>query len=449
MKAKSFSVKVKEKIKPFNKIITVDSDKSLSIRSFLIGSICQNISTVTNVLESEDVKSTIEACKKLGVKIVKSSSGSYKIYGKGLGSLFAKKNTVINCFNSGTLARLLLGILSTTPNIEIIMTGDSSLRKRSMKKLVLLMSEFGATFLPKNKFNFPLKIISTDMPIGINYSAGVSAQLKSAVILAGLNSYGNTKIIERTLSRDHTENLLKKNTKAINIKYGKEKIIEVYGKKNLEKIRLNVSGDPSSSAFFAALTLLTKNSLLKIKNVGLNPTRIGFYKLLKKHNAKIKFANIRKDNDELKGDILVKSSRLNPITSPGYFYASTADEYPILFVLAGLTKGISVFKNLGDLLNKESNRIKEMQKVLKQVGIKTISTKSELKIYGKGMIDAIDKTITIQKGIHDHRIHMASFVLALLTGSTTRLKGFDTVFTSSPSFLKIMKQLGAKFEIQK
>ena len=195
MKSKTFLIKVKHKIKPFHKIIKVDSDKSLSIRSFLIGSICQNISTVTNVLESEDVKSTIEACKKLGVKIVRSCSGSYKIYGKGLGSLFAKKNTIINCFNSGTLSRLLLGILSTTPNIEVIITGDSSLRKRSMKKLIQLMSEFGATFLPKNKFNFPLKIISTDMPLGINYSAGISAQLKSAVILAGLNSYGNTKRI--------------------------------------------------------------------------------------------------------------------------------------------------------------------------------------------------------------------------------------------------------------
>ena len=449
MKSKTFSIKVNQRIKPFHKIIEVDADKSLSIRSFLIGSICQNISIVTNVLESEDVKSTIEACKKLGVKIVKFSSGSYKIYGKGLGSLFAKKNTVINCFNSGTLARLLLGILSTTPNIEIMMTGDSSLRKRSMKKLVQLMSEFGATFLPKNRFNFPLKIISTDVPIGINYSAGVSAQLKSAVILAGLNSFGNTKVIEKTMSRDHTENLLKKNTNAIKINYGKDKIIEVYGKKTLKHFRLNISGDPSSSAFFSALTLLNKNSSLKIKNVGLNPTRIGYYKLLKKHNAKIKFTNIKKENDELKGDILVKSSKLNPITSPGYFYASTADEYPILFVLAGLTKGISVFKNLAELLNKESNRIKEMQKVLKQVGIKTFSTKSELKIYGKGMIDASDKTIIIQKGIHDHRIHMASFVLSLLTGSSTKLKGFETVFTSSPSFLKIMKQLGAKFEIQK
>ncbi len=449
MSQKSFTIQIRNKIKPYNKIIEVDSDKSLSIRSFLIGSLCQNISTVTNVLESEDVKSTIKACKKLGVKIHKLNTGSYKIYGKGLGSLFAKKNTIIDCSNSGTAARLLLGILSTTPNIEIIMTGDNSLRKRSMKELVQLLSKFGATFLPKNKFNFPLKIISSDMPVGINYSAGVSAQLKSAVILAGLNSYGNTKITENIKSRDHTENLLKKNTNAININYGKEKIIEVYGKRSLEHFRLNISGDPSSSAFFSALTLLNKNSSLKIKNVGLNPTRTGFYKLLKKYNAKIKFANIKKYNNELRGDVLVKSSKLKPITSPGYFYPSTADEYPILFVLAGLTKGISVFKNLGDLFNKESNRVKEMQKVLKQVGIKTISTKSELKIYGKGIIDASNKTITIQKGIHDHRIHMASFVLSLLTGSATNLKGFETVFTSSPSFLKIMKSLGASFEIKK
>ena len=139
MKSKSFSIKVKERIKPFKKTIQVDSDKSISIRTFLIGSICENVSTVTNVLESEDVKSTIAACKKLGVKILKSGPGSYKIHGKGLGSLFAKKNTVINCFNSGTAARLLLGILSTTPDIEIKITGDSSLRKRSMKKIVQLI----------------------------------------------------------------------------------------------------------------------------------------------------------------------------------------------------------------------------------------------------------------------------------------------------------------------
>ena len=210
MKSKSFSVKIQNKINPFNKTISVDSDKSLSIRSFLIGSICNNISNVSNILESEDVRSTIEACKKLGIKIKKVKPKKYKIFGKGLGCFYAKKNTILNLGNSGTLARLLIGVLSTTPNIEVKILGDHSLNKRNMKKLIILMSKFGATFLPKKKYTFPLKMISSNLPVGINYKAGVSAQLKSAVILAGLNSYGNTTIEENVKSRDHTENLLKK-----------------------------------------------------------------------------------------------------------------------------------------------------------------------------------------------------------------------------------------------
>ncbi len=201
MHSKSFSLKIKKKIKPFKKIIRVDSDKSISIRSFLIGSISQNISKVKNVLESEDVFSTINCLKKLGVKIKKGSDKSYIIYGKGLGSFFAEKNLELNFGNSGTLARLIIGLLSTTPDIEVKIEGDKSLNKRSMKKLIELMSEFGAEFKPKKKYNFPLKIISTEMPVGIHYKAGVSAQLKSAVIFAGLNSFGITKIFEEKKSR--------------------------------------------------------------------------------------------------------------------------------------------------------------------------------------------------------------------------------------------------------
>jgi 5-enolpyruvylshikimate-3-phosphate synthase len=218
MPSKSFIVNINHKIRPFNKVIEVDSDKSISIRCFLIGAISQNISRAKNVLESEDVYSAIECHKKLGVKIKKNKKKDYTIYGKGLGSLFAKKNTVLNFGNSGTLARLLIGILSTTDNIELKITGDHSLNRRSMRKLINLMSEFGATFLPKNKFQFPLKMISTELPIAINYRAGVSAQLKSAVILAGLNSYGTTTIIENEKSRDHTENILKLISNAIKIR---------------------------------------------------------------------------------------------------------------------------------------------------------------------------------------------------------------------------------------
>ena len=219
------------------------------------------------------------------------------------------------------------------------------------------------------------------MPVCINYKAGVSAQLKSAVMLAGLNSFGTTEIIEVKKSRDHTENMLIENSKAIRVKKSKQKLIKIFGKENLNPINIVVPGDPSSAAFFTALTLLNENSKLKIRNVGLNPTRIGFYELLKKHGAKIKFKNIKNNNNEIYGDIHVQSSKIKPIKATKDFYVKTTDEYPILSVIAALTKGTSTFKGIGDLVNKESDRIKEMQKVLKQIGIKTRSTKNEIKIF--------------------------------------------------------------------
>ena len=448
MGTKSFSLKLNYKIKPFKKNIKIDSDKSLSIRSFLIGAISQNISEVNNVLESEDVFSTINCLKKLGVKIRKVKKGSYLIFGKGLGSLYAKKNSLLNFGNSGTLARLLVGILSTTPEIEVKISGDHSLNKRSMKKLINLMSEFGAEFLPKNKYNFPLKIISTEMPVGINYTTDVSAQLKSAVILAGLNSYGTTEIIEKMKSRNHTENILKKNFKAIKIRKGTKNLIKIYGKKTLQALKMNIPGDPSSAAFFTALTILNRNSSLKIKNVGLNPTRIGFYEILKKHGAKIFFKNKRIMHNEVIGDIIIKSGKLKkPIFSPKNFYEKTTDEFPILFCIAALTKGTSVFKGIGDLANKESNRITEMQKILKQINVKSSASKSEVKIYGKDFINKKGRFIKVPN-LKDHRICMCSVILGLLIGVKTKIKNFETVYTSSPSFLNLIKSLGGKFEIE-
>ena len=444
MSSKRFNLILKNKIKPYNKVIKVDPDKSISIRSFLIGAISQNISHAKNILESEDVFSTINCLKLLGVKIIKKKAGEYLIFGKGLGSLTAKKNIQLNFGNSGTLARLLIGILSTTKGIEINLKGDRSLNKRSMKKLLELMSQFGASFLPNDKFKFPLKMISTDYPIGIDYKAGVSAQLKSAVILAGLNSFGKTIITEYEKSRDHTENMLI-NSKVVKIKNRHKRIINVLGKKNLNPIDINVPGDPSSAAFFTALTLLNFNSKLTIKNVGLNKTRTGFYKILKQCGAKIFFKNQKKINNENRGDIIIRHSKIKPIKASKKYYVNSTDEYPILFVIAALTKGVSVFKGINDLANKESNRIKEMQKILKQIGIKTQSKKSYLKVYGKGMIDASNKNINVAN-LGDHRICMSSFILTILTGAKTKINNFETVFTSSPSFLKIMKSLGSKFE---
>lgn len=209
-----------------------------------------------------------------------------------------------------------------------------------------------------------------------------------------------------------------------------------------------MSGDPSSSAFFTALTLLNKNSTLNIKNVGLNPTRIGFYKILKKQKAKIKFTNIRKENNEIKGDIQINSCKIKPIITQANMYPSTTDEYLILFVIAALTKGVSLFKGISELSNKESSRAFEMKKILNQIGIKCKLTKNEMKIFGKGMIDASNKKIVVGN-LGDHRIAMCTFILAILTNAKTTIKNFETVNTSSPSFLKIMKSLGAKFAIHR
>jgi len=447
---KSFSLHISKSINPYHKTIRVDSDKSISIRSFLIGAISHNISEVKNVLESDDIFSCINCLRKLGVRIDKVKAKHYLVYGKGLGSLYAKKNTVLDCGNSGTTARLLIGMLSTNPDIQVKIKGDQSLNKRSMSKLISLMSEFGATFLPQNKKSFPLTLVSSELPINIEYKAGVSAQLKSAVLIAGLNANGVTNIIEEKQSRDHTENILLQSPNVLKIKKNKKKqnCIKVFGKNYLDPFKVDIGGDPSSAAFFTALTLLTPNADLKIKHVGLNPRRIGFYNLLKKHGAKIKFKNIRIINNEDVGDIEVQSSKLKAISANSNYYVSATDEYPILFVIAALTEGKSVFRGIEDLANKESNRIVEMKKILNQIGVKCQITKSEMKIFGKNKIE--EKNIKINvPNLGDHRICMSSVILSLATGIKTEIKNFETVRTSSPSFLQIIKSLGGSFEIKK
>ena len=450
MPKRRYSVLFKNKIQKFKKVIDVDSDKSISIRSFLIGSISNGISEVKNTLESEDLFSTINCLKKLGVKIKKIGRKNYRIYGKGLGSLKAKKNALLNCGNSGTCARLLIGILSTTPGIEGIIKGDRSLSKRNMLKLIEVMNKFGAEFYPRKKFNLPFKITSSAMPTSIFYKAGVSSQLKSAVILASANAFGQSTIIENKNyeSRDHTENILLKNSKILKIKKNKNgNIIKISGKENMDCLNLSIFGDPSSAAFFTAITMLTPNCYLKIKNVGLNPKRTGFYRLMKMHGAKIIYKNVRKNNiNELVGDIHVKTSKLRPIKASAKIYPSMPDEYPISFIIAALTPGIHVFNGISELSNKESSRAHEIKKILNHIGVRCKLKKNQMKIFGTKKIKR--KLIRVSN-LGDHRICMSSAVLSLVTSCPIYIDGFETVNTSSPSFLKNIKALGGKFEIKK
>ncbi len=446
MVSKNFSVSFKKKINKFNKSVEVDSDKSISQRCFIIGSVCEGISVVDNILESEDVNSTIRCLKKLNCKIQRVQKGKYKIFGKGIGSYYCKQNTQLDFGNSGTAARLLgFGLCSTNPNLKVKITGDKSLKKRSMYKIIKAMENFGASFSPKNKFKLPITLTSSAVPTGFKFYNGISSQIKSAVILGALNAFGKTQVIERIKSRDHTEKILKHNHKTISIKKGKNNLIEINGKEILKPFNLSVPSDPSSASFFAALCLLNKNSKIILKKVHINPTRTGFFKIVKKHKGIIFFKNKRLIGNEVVADIHVKSSNIKPLKVSKKLFVSCQDEFPLMFAISCLLPGKSTFKGIEDLANKESNRIKEMGKILKQIGIKFSASKDEMKIYGNPYLKVENKKINVS-GIFDHRVLMSASILSLLTGINSKLMNFEQVNTSCPNFLSTIYKLGGRFE---
>ncbi len=448
--SKNFSLIIKEKIKRFNKSINIPGDKSLSIRALMLGSQCIGISEIKNLLESEDVLDCKKALEKLGIKITKVNN-TYKIYGNGLNSFkFKKKITKIYVGNSGTTARLLSGLLATSPG-KFYMHGDSSMNKRDMFRVSKHLEKIGCFFYPKNKSSLPIVIEGTTMPLAQTHVEMLgSAQVKSSILLAALNTPGITSIIEKIPSRNHTEIFLKKIGANINVKKLKKgNLITLEGQKNLYGFKSNISSDPSSSAFFIALTLLTPGSNLLIKNVNCNPTRIGFINILKKKmNAKIVVKVFRKKKyDEPVGNILIKSSKLKPINCPREIVPTLIDEFPILFVMAALTKGISKFSGIESLREKESDRIKSIQVILNEIGIKTKSTINSLKIFGNPNIKT-KKLINVYPK-NDHRIAMSSTILSLILGVKLKINKFQTTNTSFPGFISLIKYLGGKVEIKK
>ena len=444
---KSFSVVVKKKINKFDKTIFVEGDKSLSHRALLISSQGYGISKLRGLLESEDILNTINALKKLGVKIIKYKN-IYHVYGNGLGSFKTKNNLTINTGNSGTLARLLMGLLTTYPH-KIKIIGDKSLSKRPMERIITPLGKFGATFMPKNKKTLPCYMIGSEMPIAISHKEKIgSAQVKSSIILASLNTPGITKIKELKKSRDHTENMLKFIRAKIKIKKFKTyNLISIEGQKDFKAFNLNIPGDMSSAAFFIVLTLLTKHSIIKIKNINLNPTRTGIIIILKKMNAKIKLMNVKTKYGEKVGDIVVKSSILKSINCPASLVPSTIDEFTVLMIAAAKAKGTTTFSGLGELNKKESPRLNLMNSILNQVGIKTKLKRETIKIIGSPKIN-LNKSYTINSHF-DHRVCMSVFVMCQIFGGQIKIKDFNSVATSFPSFLYLMKLLGAKYEIKK
>jgi|TARA_B110000438_G_scaffold296956_1_gene342491 3-phosphoshikimate 1-carboxyvinyltransferase len=445
---KKFSLLINSKISKFKKKIAVESDKSISHRSLLIASQCIGKSSINNLLESEDVKNTIICLKKLGVKILKKKN-DYLVYGNGLGSFSPPKNNFIYTGNSGTLARMLIALIGTHSNLKVKVVGDNSLNKRDMKRVIDPLSKIGYNFYPKNKTTLPLIVEGTSMPLAQKHFETIgSAQVKSAILLAALNTPGITQIKVEKISRNHTENLLASINADIKIKkLSNGQLIDLRGQKNLFGFNIKVPGDPSSAAPFIVLALLKKNSELLIKNVNCNPTRIGFINILKKMNAKIKIKNLKKKSGESVGDIYIKSSILKPIKCPKKLVPSAIDEFPLLFIVASLINGKSKFEGIAELRNKESDRIKSIEIGLNKIGIKTKSTVDTLTIFGNSNIN-IKKTLKIFPR-EDHRIAMAFFCLGQLLDGKILINNFETVNTSFSKFLSIMKKIGATFEIKK
>jgi 3-phosphoshikimate 1-carboxyvinyltransferase len=449
---KSFSIIVKKKINRFNKSIFVPGDKSCSIRYFFLASQAYGLSKAKGILESEDIFSTIKALTKLGVRIVKKNN-TWFVWGNGLNSLTNKNNISIDCGNSGTLSRFILSILSTYPQ-KIKVYGDHSLNKRPMDRIMNPLEKLGAFFQTKKKVKrtLPCYITGSEMPIKIDHEEKIgSGQIKGGLILASLGCPGISTIKEFKNSRNHTEKMLKFAGPGI-IKVKKLKnynLISIKGQKDFKAFNLNVGGDFSSASFFILLTLLSKNSRLKIKSVNLNPTRLGALKILKKMGGKITLQNIKSQCGERIGDITVKSSNLKSIDCPASIVPLAIDEMPLIFLAASLANGISSFKACGELEKKESPRLSLMNKMLIQIGIRTkLKDRDSIKIYGNPNLNLNNKIYRI-KTSYDHRLSMIGIVLGLTLGGKIIVEDCHSIVTSFPNFLNLMKQLGARYEIIK
>ncbi len=432
-------IRIKGIIKSYHNTLEIEGDKSLSIRWALLASQATGKSKSINLLRSEDVLNTLNILKKLGVRI-NLYKNSCEIYGMGINGFNYKKNTVLNAGNSGTLGRLIMGLLVHSKN-KIKLIGDKSLSKRDFLRVVKPLEKFGARF-KTNLGKLPITIEGTMNPKSIKYYENKgSAQCKSAVMLAALNTKGQT-IIKAKKSRDHTELLFK--YLKIPIKIIKKKnydLIKINKKDKIKSFNYKIPADISSGAFFIVLTALTNNSSLKIKNININPSRIGIIKILKIMGVKINLKNIKNYKGEKVGDIYVENSKsFKAIKCNPNINSSAIDEFLLIFLVAAKARGVSYFKNLSELNQKESPRLKWGSKILNLMGIKTITTNNSIKIFGNPDLK-IDKKIVIKNYLKDHRVFMTSVIAALTFGGEWTIHDSDSIKTSFPSFLKIIDNL--------
>ena len=435
-------IKINNKSGDFNKTIKVPGDKSLSIRWVLFSSLANGTSKAKNLLMSEDVLATIDAIKKLGIKVITNKKECI-IFGKGIDGYKYNKGLTIDAQNSGTLGRLILGLLINSP-YPINLIGDKSLSKRDFSRVSDPLSKFGVKFKLTNNNLLPLKLYGSSKLKPIKYiEKKGSAQCKSSIIFAGMRTDGTT-IIKAKKSRNHTELLCKYLRLPIIIKNNKNfDEIKIKKVKKINNLNYDIPSDISSGAFFIVLTALSKNSELTIKNVNINPSRIGIVTILRKMGVKIVFKNQKTYKGEKKADIKVFSTKkIKPINCPPKLNSGAIDEFLVIFLVAAKAKGVSYFKNLEELNQKESPRLKWAEKILTNLGVKTITTKDSIKIYGDPNLNLDpEKRIIIKNYLKDHRVFMTSVIAALSYGGEWSIANPESIKTSFPNFLKLINEL--------
>ncbi|ACI99875.1 3-phosphoshikimate 1-carboxyvinyltransferase [Rhodospirillum centenum] len=421
--------------------VTVPGDKSISHRALMFGALSLGETRIEGLLEGDDVLRTAAALRALGAEAERLPDGTWITRGRGVGGL-AEPAQVLDMGNSGTAARLLMGLLATHP-FTSVMTGDASLTKRPMARVTTPLETMGARFALRSGGRLPGAVIGTDRPVPIAYRLPVaSAQVKSAILLAGLNAPGRTTVIEPEPTRDHTERMLRHFGIEVTVEEAGDGALAatVTGQGELTARDLRVPADPSSAAFPAVAALIRPGSALSLPGVGTNPRRTGLFETLRAMGADIAYANPREEGGEPVADLLVRASGLRGVEVPPERAPSMIDEYPVLCIAAACAEGPTVMRGIGELRVKESDRLAMMADGLAACGVTVEAGEDWMVVHGRGRPPAGGATVATAM---DHRIAMSFLVLGMATEQPVRVDDGAFIDTSFPGFVALMNGLGA------
>ncbi|KGJ21268.1 3-phosphoshikimate 1-carboxyvinyltransferase [Paracoccus sanguinis] len=424
---------------PLTGAALVPGDKSVSHRALILGALAVGETRITGLLEGQDVLDTASAMRAFGAEVTRVSEGEWVVHGVGVGG-FAEPAGVIDCGNSGTGVRLIMGAMATTP-ITATFTGDASLSRRPMRRITDPLALFGAEITAREGGLLPVTIRGAAEALPVRYATPVaSAQIKSAVLLAGLNAPGETVVIEAEPTRDHTERMLAGFGAQITTEVTDEgRVITLTGRPELVAQPVAVPRDPSSAAFPVAAALLVPGSEITVPGVSRNPTRDGFYVTLAEMGADLTWSDDRLEGGEPVADLTVRHGPLRGVAVPAERAASMIDEFPILAALAARAEGTTVMHGVAELRVKESDRIAAMADGLRANGVRVEDTADSLTVHGMG---AVPGGATVATHL-DHRIAMSFLVLGLVSDAPITVDDGGPIATSFPDFLPLMRRLGA------